>query len=249
MKYLFCVSLPRSGHHVVEELLREITKGKFKYCEFYTVANCCKEIPCKNLALFGQDEHLAFMQKSHDFSLLDPVPKNADQIVVQIREPIARLLSNYELEVKNRHGQHDVSYQEYWSARESFYVARFYQKWLRSNLSNRVLLRYEELISAPEKCLAPLIKCLGIDNRKWDSRVLGEVLKIRSSTEGERIKRRTIESSEYYHERIVGMVANYLANNSDYLGYQIPSEVQLFEATEQFDLLVSVCGRLGEEVA
>lgn len=157
---LLFVSQPRSGHHFFEDLLRENFADRLHYCEWYTNSSCCKSIPCIQSDRAGSPFWLV-AQKSHDFDLSVPEHPNADIVVVQYRQSIDRAVSNYELDLKNRRLEHSRRYLKFWLALEAHYIVRFTKKWINKKAAGRLLLRYEDLTSAPVECLEDVLRKAG----------------------------------------------------------------------------------------
>ena len=101
-----CVSIPRSGHHLLINLLfryysgdpnfpindgtsrswsfkEPVQAGDFYYCEYY---KCCQSIPCSKAP--------ANCQKNHDFDL-DLEINSSYRYIVQYRHPLSYLVSFY----------------------------------------------------------------------------------------------------------------------------------------------------------
>lgn len=67
------ISFPRSGQHLISEVLRLIYKEHnydFSYCEYY---RCCNKVPCQ----FG-----SMFMKNHDFLLQYEIKTNEKYIVL-----------------------------------------------------------------------------------------------------------------------------------------------------------------------
>jgi hypothetical protein len=144
MVHVLGVSMPRSGHHLLEMILKNSLGDKFKYCEFYE-NGCCKSIPCDSLDDFNDK---LFFQKSHDFDLTDPIIVSGTVRVVQYRSPIPRSLSNYDLYLRNGATDTVGTFRRF-LVDEALYFCNFYRKWLEKPLPEVFLLSYEELTADP----------------------------------------------------------------------------------------------------
>ena len=149
MIHVLGVSMPRSGHHLFEMILKNTLQEKFSYCEFYE-QGCCKTIPCASEAKIASGESSVFMQKSHDFEFKDPITVPGTHRIVQYRSPVPRALSNYELHLQHYPEDTLRSFRDFLAA-EALYFARFYKKWLANRVPDCLLLSYEELTSHPLK--------------------------------------------------------------------------------------------------
>lgn len=149
MIHVLGVSMPRSGHHLLEMILKNTLRDAFSYCEFYE-PGCCKAIPCTSEAKMAARESVIFMQKSHDFDFSDPLDVPGTYRVVQYRSPVPRALSNYELHLKNGHADTLRNFRDY-LVMEALYFERFYKKWIANREAGFLLLSYEDLTSDPLK--------------------------------------------------------------------------------------------------
>jgi hypothetical protein len=149
MLHVLGVSMPRSGHHLFEMILKNTLGRQFSYCEFYE-QGCCKTIPCQSQERLGAAGIKIFMQKSHDFGFKDPVDVPGTQRVIQYRSPIPRALSNYELHLKNGFEDTVPNFRNFLVA-EALYFERFYKKWVADRREDFFLLSYEELTGDPVK--------------------------------------------------------------------------------------------------
>jgi hypothetical protein len=156
MVHVLGVSMPRSGHHLLEMILKNSLGDKFDYCEFYE-DNCCKSIPCKlhgnRLSVKGR----LFFQKSHDFDLNDPILIPGVFRVVQYRSPVPRSLSNYELHLRRGFEDNLRTFRRFLVG-EALYFCNFYNKWIEKPSSKLFLLSYEELTADPLRALLPFFR-------------------------------------------------------------------------------------------
>lgn len=163
MAHVLCVSMPRSGHHLLQFLLKSVLGEKFSYCEYYTVAACCKSIPC------GAAPHLAvastglFLQKSHDRRRSDPSIVPGTFRLVQYRTPLPRVLSDYELHLA-RSGETDNPRTLSWFlVEQAHYTTAFYDKWLKQPRPEFFVLGYEQLVADPTRSVASLLDFVNVE--------------------------------------------------------------------------------------
>lgn len=153
MVHVLAVSMPRSGHHLFEMILRGALQEQFDYCEFYE-KDCCKLIPCNSKSHLTARTTGLFLQKSHDIDLIDPVGVPETYRIVQYRSPVPRSLSNYELHVRNI-GKDDMRVFRNFLVEEALYFENFYKKWIENRSDEFFFLNYEELTADPLKaCVA-----------------------------------------------------------------------------------------------
>ena len=156
--------MPRAGHHATEMVLRYLLRDAFAYCEHYTVADCCKEFPCARAAAHAAGGARIFMQKSHDHLLADSFAPGFDGALIQVREPVTRALSNYELNLQTVGPPHSLAYQKFWLGMEAAYTDGFFRKWRDDPVRNFLMLRYEDLVSDPAEYFHRMFKTFGIPN-------------------------------------------------------------------------------------
>jgi hypothetical protein len=150
MVHVVGVSMPRSGHHLLEMILKNTLEDKYSYCEFYE-KGCCKSIPCKSQAK-TKGRHKLFLQKSHDFNFVDEIVIPGTFRVVQYRHPVPRSLSNYELYLMNGYEDNIRTFRNF-LADEALYFCKFYKKWIKTSSSKLFTLTYEELTADPLRAL------------------------------------------------------------------------------------------------
>ena len=91
--FVFCKSMPRSGHRFLTECVEHYLGQALHYCGFYnTHADCCRRIPCAKPHNEGKTNRF-FFQKSHDFGFRDS-PGLDGKYLIQYRSPIPRLQSS-----------------------------------------------------------------------------------------------------------------------------------------------------------
>lgn len=153
MTHILAVSMPRSGHHLFEQILHETFGSKMQYCEFYD-ALCCQKIPCQRGSFGSFDtERIFFMQKSHDWHFSDPLDMQGTHRLVQYRSPVPRVLSAFEISVGAGGTDTPRAFVEY-LVNDAWYFWRFYKKWIEPRCTKFFLLTYEELTADPLKSLS-----------------------------------------------------------------------------------------------
>jgi hypothetical protein len=90
-------SIPRSGHHLLKEILRSGFRDNFVHCEWYYEPGCCRQIPCKLHQAYCEEGQTVQFIKSHDFTLDDPMLGVRDNVItlVSYRHPLWSLTSNF----------------------------------------------------------------------------------------------------------------------------------------------------------
>jgi hypothetical protein len=148
MVHVLGVSMPRSGHHLFEVILKNCLGTNFGYCEFYYEPDCCRQIPCGRKANHYASSSRLFLQKSHDFELSDPVEDPGPFRVVQYRSSVLRSLSQYELLLRRGVPDNEREFRHFLVS-EAIYFCLFHKKWLSRKDRGFFILTYEELTADP----------------------------------------------------------------------------------------------------
>ena len=196
MRKIVCVCFPRSGHHLLTNILFKyfsknaeflefsgessskrcsevINAGNLFYCEYY---NHCRSFPCT-------DKNTNF-QKNHDYDLLLNIQKGYYYIVLY-RNPIESIVSLYEHitsdPYKNKMFGHAIGYgKSDWEAfaKEAMvYWKNFIKKWIFPNSNNEFLfVKYEDIIETPLITINEIIKFID-PNNSVDFRILIDSIK------------------------------------------------------------------------
>ncbi len=198
-------------------MLRAAFGQRFHYCEFYTEPGCCGAIPCRRRGEFAA-EHILFMQKSHDLRLNDPVPTDVDVVLVQIREPTLRALSNYELDLRFHGLTHTRDYLEYFLAAEAFYAVGFSEKWLVQPVARRLVLKYEDLVGDPRRALEWVFTAARLPPA--ESALQTGAAEVRySSIDRSDFTARTLAGSRFFDQALFAEFVSLVWRDARYLGY------------------------------
>ena len=168
-------SLPRSGHHMLQQFLRTYFGDQHSYCQFYEgplrQPDCCGTYPCTN-----PDVNF---QKCHDFRL------SARQIqgqayIVQFRHPLKACVSAYEQALA--YGQNFEDSAEQWKTfawREIKFFKAFVRRWvLNATLSNTVLLDFDHVVREPLRSLSTVVSLFAPETPPDPERILACVRQV-----------------------------------------------------------------------
>ena len=156
LRYVACISYPRSGHHLTVRVLQQYFKHDFKYCQFYNnqEGNCCQSFPCT-------DESVR-MTKNHDMELNRPNAVGLQKqpevpYLVLIRNFLEAVVSDYNLFLRRNEDTYDA-----WvgfSERKIQYYKKFMQKWvLEDDGMEKQIIRYEKLTAEPVEQFTRMIE-------------------------------------------------------------------------------------------
>lgn len=152
VRYVAGVSLPRSGHHLVQRLVQRYFGPELVYCDFYPKdRDCCRTFPCTRT-------NVRF-SKNHDFeSAAVPVPDVP--YLIQYRGVIAAAVSDYELNLHVQTGKPDTPERfEQFATTKARVWGQFVKKWVDTDSGlERCILRYEDLTAEPEKWMSNVVR-------------------------------------------------------------------------------------------
>lgn len=138
--YISGISWPRSGQHLLVDVLKSYFGREFTYCEFYTPIDCCKKSPCTR-------SHTVHFSKNHDFES-KAVLRKGTPYLVQYRSFLPSIVSAFEMYVQS--GQLDTPdsfcvFARYHTTRYNAFLA----KWAfgPSAPKEKLLISYEMLTS------------------------------------------------------------------------------------------------------
>lgn len=165
-EYVVGVSFQRSGHHLMQRLLRRYIGPKFIYCPNYTKTvlgdtrnvrhNCCKETLCESR------DTVSFC-KNHDQAGL--VPKVSGQrYLVQYREFLPAVVSNFDLIVKNKDDIDTEDDFRKFSTKRAIQYQAFIKKWVISEDPEieKLIVKYEDFVARPVELFEQVLLLFGL---------------------------------------------------------------------------------------
>ncbi|MBD3345351.1 MAG: hypothetical protein GF401_09850 [Chitinivibrionales bacterium] len=167
VKKIQCVTYPRSGHHLLADLLicyyakdprtslsshdHFIAVNRFQYCEYF---NHCKTVPCT--------DHETTYQKNHDMHLDQPVNPDYNYII-QYRNPLESLVSFFTVSSVEHSWIKDEGVESWqkFSEENIVYWKQFAEKWLsRKQPLKALYVNYGDLLANPSQKLQEVIDYL-----------------------------------------------------------------------------------------
>lgn len=212
LAYVANVSFPRSGHHLLIRLLARYFGRRFGYCERYGPSSkpdrfsCCGAFPCAKRGLISTS-------KNHDFEHTSVLPEGM-RVIVQFREPVAAIVSDFELYVAGGNADTDESFRRFAMVRTAAF-ARFRERWIDREVPGRLLVDYDDLAARPADVLRVAILHFGdsqIDEERL-ARVIASTSRItmagkRQVVEGSGVKaRRDVRAFRFYVEPLFAELA------------------------------------------
>lgn len=220
-KILIGASIPRSGHHFLADMMTGYFGRDLYYCEFYTLATCCKQVPCTR-----RGRYKYVYQKSHDrdFKL---APDVADALyLIQYRHPVPEALSDRELDIKDAIGRPSLNWRRtrdgftQWLAAKAIYYRKFHDKWMAKRLGNAIYLDYVELASRPEEKMREIAERVGAT---LDAERLGDVVERSGGKRGggaESYKQRVASESPYFDAELLGAFEDWVLTRCPAYGFK-----------------------------
>jgi hypothetical protein len=201
-----CASVPRSGHHMLQQLLKQYFGERHHYCQFYDGplkrADCCGTYPCTNMDVN--------YQKNHDLALKSAKPENS-WYIVQYRHPIKAAVSGYELGMEHEPAMKARDSKVYWekfAQKELAYFQKFMKRWVYDAPEhNRLLVEYDRFTDSPIDGLRRVVAFIEPDATPDETRLAAAV--------GHRgVKsRRSITQFRYYDETFFCKLENKVAKD------------------------------------
>jgi hypothetical protein len=150
-------SIPRSGHHFLESVLKAYWGAELRYCAFYDEPGCCKLVPCAQ----RRGERVIY-QKNHDWASSVPLGLDDVRYLVQYRHPVPAALSDWERTQRERLDPRGPDYRRsraahaWYLANKAWYFRRFHDKWLAAPVPGAILIEYDRFRADPAGVLDPV---------------------------------------------------------------------------------------------
>lgn len=138
-------SFPRSGNHLLQELLAAYFDDQFVTCDVHRTPDRAIE----------RDSNTVW-QKSHDLALSDPIV-NDSLYVVQVRFPTDSICSLFNMACQSTVEDTPASWVRYAFYTLSYWL-RFYRKWVLDEVPGRLIVSYHDLIDCPREALARVVE-------------------------------------------------------------------------------------------
>jgi tetratricopeptide (TPR) repeat protein len=221
---LIGASIPRSGHHFLQQILSIYYGSELFYCEFYSPPNCCRSIPCTR-----RGPQIVNYQKNHDRDLSLPTDIPEAQYIIQYRHPVPEALSDRELVMRSAEKEPESLYRRsrehyaMWLARKAIYYRKFHDKWLRSRIPNGIYLDYSLLSADPGSAVRPIVEWVsGKPNEHRLAQTVEKAGAIRvSSPEGKsKFTARVVAESPYFDADLLGPFEDYVLRHCPGFEYQ-----------------------------
>jgi hypothetical protein len=150
------ISFPRSGHHMLVDVLKAYFGSAFHYCGFYSL---CDRRPCP--------EPSTNLQKNHDHRLDVPRDECRDYLI-QYRHPLPAVASHYELRLRRAEIAQEDDCADLWRAYALEQVQHWKEwvhKWVLDNENPRALkLSYEQTMADPVTAFSAAVRLIAPDD-------------------------------------------------------------------------------------
>jgi len=143
---------------------------------------------------------------------------------VQVREPVARALSNYELDLATVGPSHSDAYQRYWLGLEAAYTKGFIRKWCTTPDDRFLTLTYEELVAEPVAYYRRIFTRFGLPAQFFDEARIAAAQSV-SSGDKKPFHERDIRASAHFDPDNLSDFQRLVVGAATGLGY--PANPQL----------------------
>jgi tetratricopeptide (TPR) repeat protein len=226
-KVLIGASIPRSGHHFLVEMVNSYFGKDLRYCEYYTFANCCQQVPCTRRGRYS-----FIYQKSHDRDFQLPTTVADALYLIQYRHPVPEALSDRELDIKDTLGRPSLGFRRsragftIWLASKAIYYRKFHDKWMANRIPNALYLDYAGLTADPHETMRTIIRGAGaaVDEAHLDD-IVERAGGVRAGTgrNAQSFKPRVASDSPYYDAELLGALEDYVLKRCP--AYEFPREL------------------------
>lgn len=199
------------------KMLRTALADALRSCQYAVQPDCCGAVACRRIAEFDRAGYRLFLQNSRDRRSLDPVPRAGAPILVQIREPTLRALVAYEDDLGAR--PHSPARLQRWLADEAVYVVDFWRKWGSSDLTRRMVLRFEDFVASPRESLDAVLSAAGLRLEDGESGDAACRLDFSERDAIRQVNAEALGASRCFDEPLFVEFMNLVAQEADYLGY------------------------------
>ena len=145
------ISFPRSGQHLLNNMLEYVLTEHnlpYKYCEFYS---CCRTVPCSNKSNF---------MKHHDFETDYTILPKQKYIVLSRKDIILQLEAWYRFHITVNSLPYDITDLKISCVKNKSYYNRFIQKWVNNDNENILKIEYYDLVENPKDYMRKIMEFL-----------------------------------------------------------------------------------------
>jgi hypothetical protein len=213
-------SIPRSGHHFLSRILRSYFGEEIRYCSYYKVKNCCKQIPCVR----NEGKEIVY-QKHHDQFFTLPPNLPGVTYIVQHRHPVPEALSDLELHIKRhaKEGKRDYTTSRRrfisWLGRKIWYYKMFHDKWIAPAPHNAILVDYEDLARDTVGTVEEILIRLGLTPSR--ERLEAAVASVQDyRTPNQVYKPRVVEDSKHFDRELFSEFESMILELCPSYGYE-----------------------------
>lgn len=145
------ISFPRSGQHLLSNMIEYISINHnlpYQYCEFY---NCCRTVPCAKKSNF---------MKNHDFDNDYTILPKEKYIVLFRKDIVLQLEAFYRFHIKANSLPYNINDLKSFCKSNIDYYKKFIQKWLNNDNENILKIEYYDLVENPKDYMRKIINYL-----------------------------------------------------------------------------------------
>jgi Sulfotransferase domain len=176
MKKTMLISYPRSGHHLLVDLLFACTESNYESKDYRglvhgsTIKYCEKYSHCSTTYCTDSNTNL---QKNHDFFLHVDVDIPYKKVILIRKDFIGSIISYFKLQTKFYNFPNTYEHWILFLERSIYYWNGFIYKWLKSCKEKHVII-YEDLIDHPVTVLRDLLAYLEINDYQDIEKIISQ---------------------------------------------------------------------------
>lgn len=145
------ITFPRSGHHLLKDILEYYFDGQLQYYSIYG----------NSPGMLLGASLVTNYQKNHDFDLVTPVLEDR-KYIVQIRDPVDAIESWFHMALRTTSfcgsGLPQHAQWKAFCSDKMIYYAKFVNKWVFNHVPNRLIVSYYDLLHRPENTITSVIQ-------------------------------------------------------------------------------------------
>ncbi len=194
------ISFPRSGQHLIYEILKLIYfvhDYDFTYCEYY---NCCNSVPCSFKSIY---------QKNHDFTLDYKIIPTESYVVFYRKNIVYQLEAYYRYEINKNNDQYDLETLLTFINNNFYYYINFYEKWIFEKHDNIMCIDYNSFIGNSYNYVNQILQ---YSNLTFDDEKIKKILQSEICVEG---KVNSIKVLHTLNEELYQILKTHILNKFD----------------------------------
>lgn len=172
------VSYPRSGQHLLQDVIKHVCTHhdlEYKFCDFY---DCCGQNPCSQGANF---------QKNHDHDLKLPINNERKYIALYRNDMILQLEAYYRYYINKKVLKYNLQELKIFCLCNKDYYLNFRNKWIDNYKNNVLAIEYYDFIENPSETVRKTFNFLYPDLKLKDE-IINDIPNVEFYSHGKKSK-------------------------------------------------------------